>query len=50
MDQGPEDPAAVAGLNSSSSSRDDDDDDDDVNGGLRVGGLRLPQLASVFSR
>jgi hypothetical protein len=46
MQQGAEDPAAVAGLSSSSR----DDDDDDMDGGLRVGGLRLPQLASVFSR
>ncbi|KAF6264114.1 hypothetical protein COO60DRAFT_1485929 [Scenedesmus sp. NREL 46B-D3] len=50
LEQGPEDPAAAAGLRSSSSSRDNDDDDNDNDGGLRVGGLRLPQLASVFSR
>ncbi|WIA35407.1 hypothetical protein OEZ86_003852 [Tetradesmus obliquus] len=50
MAQGPEDPAAVPGLSSSSSSSRDEDDDDDMSGGFRVGGLRLPQLASVFSR
>jgi hypothetical protein len=50
MADGAEDLAAVAGLRSNSSSRDDDDDDDDVGGGLRLGGLRLPQLTSVFSR
>jgi hypothetical protein len=53
-ESGPEDLDAVPALRrggaASRSREEDDDDDGEGSGGVRLGPLRLPQLAGVFSR